>query len=137
MTGSILAAARAGKTPKIKPITPKKWLDNLTLYIQEVGFLGLYGEEFRHYEFQRHHVLGKTAKHNKVAIGLFFVIPVPTHLHDVSSNHPDNVTHFKKRFTQRFGPQREIFKKLCDGMKEWGFDIPPADVIEAIMDTSA
>ena len=94
-------------------------------------------------DFQLHHVLGRSAKHNKVAIGHWFIIPVPVELHDVGSNHPDNVTHFKKRFTERFGDQRGIVQILYSCMDKWNdfehnnYSIPPAEVYNAIMDTNA
>lgn len=88
-------------------------------------------------EIQRHHVLGRSARHNKIDIGHWFIIPVPFALHDVSSGHPDNVTHFKKSFVNRFGNQRDIFKAMVDDMRMEMYELPPVDVLNAIMDTRA
>lgn len=115
----------------------KQWMSDITEFIQENGFYCLYNEHLGHFDFERHHVLGKTAKQDKVPIGHWFIIPVPRFLHDVNSNHTDNVTHFKHRFTNRFGYQRQIFERLCFLMKESGCQIPPQDVCDAIKRTRA
>ncbi|WP_372857661.1 hypothetical protein [Pseudoalteromonas sp.] len=86
---------------------------------------------------QLHHVLGRSAKHNKVAIGHWFIIPVPFELHDVSSNHPLNVTHHKHVFTEKFGKQSEIFDRMVNDMEVCGYETPPFDAWQAIMRTNA
>ena len=86
---------------------------------------------------QLHHVLGRSAKNNKVAIGHWFVIPVPYHLHDVSSGHPENVTHHKKAFVKMFGNQRDIFRDIVNDMRMEMYELPPSDVLNAIRDTNA
>lgn len=122
----------------------KRWMKSIAKFIEEESLGILYGPEFEgRRDFQLHHVLGRSAKHNKVAIGHWFIIPVPVELHDVHSNHPDNVTHFKKNFVKRFGEQRGIFQILVSIIDKWNdfdwndFTIPPAEVYEAIMDTNA
>lgn len=97
----------------------------------------IYGDEFDQSAFQLHHVLGRSAKHNKVAIGHEFILPVPIELHDVDSNHPDNVTHCKKAFTKRFGNQRDLFNELFAVMRAQGYTVPSMDIYNAIMDTRA
>ena len=87
--------------------------------------------------FQLHHVLGRSAKHNKIAIGHWFIIPVPIDLHDVNSNHPLNVTHSKHAFTDRFGKQSELFGWMVHEMEEDGYIVPNTDVYRAIMGTRA
>jgi hypothetical protein len=116
----------------------KKWMETITKWYFNwgwrsgspsydlVGFCTL----------QRHHVMGRKAKHNKVAIGEWFVLPIPFIYHDVSSDHPHNVTHHKHAFTDRFGPQSELFKQMIESMVELEIDLPfGQDVINAIMDT--
>jgi len=115
----------------------KQWRKDITEFIQENGFYDLYGEYFNEYNFDRHHVLGKAARHNKIDIGHWFIIPVPKELHDVHSNNNNNVTHFKHNFTKKYGYQRAIFKNLCDMMLEFGYEIPPKNVCDAIQMTSA
>ena len=88
-------------------------------------------------QVQLHHVLGRSAKHNKVAIGHWFVIPVPFYLHDVSSCHPENVTHCKKSFVRRFGNQRDLFRDMVNDMRMEMYAIPPTDVLNSIEDTRA
>ncbi len=115
----------------------KKWLSDMAAFISQESLGILYPEYEGQYNFELHHVLGRSAKHNKVAIGHWFVIPVPKELHNVMSNHPDNVTHFKKRFVTRFGSQCWIFQCLVGVMGQWGYDVPNGEVYEAIMDTRA
>ena len=115
----------------------KKWMRDISDFIQAMGIDRFYGDEFRGGNFELHHVLGRSAKHNKVAIGHEFIIPVPFELHNVSSDHPDNVTHFKHNFTNRFKMQRDIFNDLYIEMADCGYQIPSADIRSAIMDTNA
>jgi hypothetical protein len=58
-------------------------------------------------------------------------------LHDVSSNHPENVTHRKKDFVKRFGNQRDLFLMMVEDMRDRGYELPPAEVCKAIRMTSA
>lgn len=92
-------------------------------------------------EIQIHHIFGRKAKHNKIEIGEWAIIPLAIRLHDVGSNHPFNVTHWKKRFEIEFGSQKELLKKLFlkvrrgidDGSIKISIDdLPPVDVIIAI-----
>lgn len=119
----------------------KRWLESVCKFIDEAGLGILYGPEFEgRTDYQIRHVKGRTYKHNKVAIGHWFILPVPVELHDVHSNHPDNVTHFKHNFTRRFGLQSELFKEMCELMVvcDESFKLPfRANVEDAIMDTKA
>ena len=121
----------------------KKFMSDIAAFIDEVGLGGLYGVDFEgRKDFHLHHVLGRSAKHNKVEIGHWFIIPVPIELHDVSSNNPLNVTHNKKNFVAKFGDQRGIFQIMYSCMDKWcdfgcNFTLPPKEVYEAIMETNA
>ncbi len=122
----------------------KKWMKDISEFISENGLGFLYGREYEdRYDFQLHHVLGRSAKHNKVPIGHEFIIPVPVELHDVNSNHPLNVTHHKKAFVTEFGKQSGIFQMLYSCMDKWNdfddynFSLPSREVYNAIMSTSA
>ena len=116
----------------------KQWMKDIAEFTNDVGLGCLYGPEFEgRTDFQLHHVLGRSAKHNKIAIGHEFIIPVPFELHDVNSNHPENVTHRKKAFIKRFGSQTSIFQVLYAGVAQWGYDVPSMDIYNAIMDTNA
>ena len=97
----------------------------------------LYGDEYMFCQFQLHHVLGRSAKNNKTPIGHEFILPIPFELHDVSSNHTENVTHCKKAFVRRFGTQRKLYKTMYQDMKEQGYDVPNNSIFSAIMGTSA
>ena len=114
----------------------KQWMKDITEWTYD-NLHTLYGIEYLNSNFQRHHVLGRSAKQDKVAIGHWFVIPVPFELHDVSSNHTDNVTHRKKSFVNRFGNQRDLFLTMVESMRDYGYELPPHDVCEAIRGTSA
>ena len=114
----------------------KQWMKDITEWsICNLGLL--YGNEYDGAIIQRHHVLGRTARHNKIHIGHWFVNPVPFELHDVDSNHPLNVTHHKHCFTDTYGSQRGIFEIMCNSMESQGYEIPPDDAYYAILDTRA
>jgi len=112
-------------------------MTDITEWANNSGLRLLYGDEWEFDLMQRHHVLGRTARHNKVYIGHEFIIPVPFSLHDVSSNHPLNVTYHKHSFTDEFGLQSELFIKMYHSMQEEGYTVPSEDVFNAIMDTNA
>lgn len=81
---------------------------------------------------QIHHCLGATAKHNKVAIGHWYLLPLAHQLHDISSNRPDNITLHKREFEWRHGTEKELFSRLIKTFRDNGNPIPPEEVIEAI-----
>jgi len=113
----------------------KKWMSDIAEWAhQELG--GLY-DGYCGDSFELHHVLGRSAKQNKVAIGHEFIIPVPFELHNVMANHPDNVTHFKKNFVKRFGTQRSLFLWMANSMDEMGYATPDIYILNAISETSA
>ena len=114
----------------------KEWMTAIADFAS-TDLAALYGDEFDQSPFQLHHVLGRSAKHNKVSIGHEFILPVPFDLHDVSSNHSENVTHRKKAFIKRFGNQRDLFNELFAIMRAQGYTVPSIDIYNAIMDTSA
>jgi len=114
----------------------KEWMTAIADWAS-TNIVDLYGPEFDRVEFQLHHVLGRSAKHNKVAIGHEFILPVPFVLHDVSSNHPNNVTHCKKAFIKRFGSQSSLFQIMISVMEYEGYTVPSREIYNAIMDTNA
>ena len=114
----------------------KKWMSIISDWaIDNIG--ELYGDEWSGAQFQLHHVLGRSAKQNKVEIGHWFILPVPIPLHDISSNHLLNVTHHKKSFIRKFGKQSEIFNHMLHGMFDEGLDTPHFYIASAIGDTNA
>jgi hypothetical protein len=117
----------------------KQWMKDISDACQ-YGVIGaIYGEEYDDCtNWQLHHVKGRSFKHNKVSIGHWLILPVPFDLHDVSSNHPLNVTHHKNAFTNEFGMQTELMGELVGLMSAMGFyKIPPENVLEAIEDLNA
>lgn len=110
----------------------KKWMGTISKWYEGCGYTQ---SRLNQYSYQLHHCGGRKLKHNKVAIGGWFILPLPFEMHDVSSNNMFNVTHFKNRFTDKFGLQSELFKEMIDSMVEFGYDLPfGQDVIDAIMD---
>ena len=116
----------------------KQWMKNICEFVDQYSLGSIYGIEYDRSNYELHHVLGRSAKHNKVAIGNWFIIPVPFELHNVMSDHPDNVTHFKHNFTKRFGYQRNIFDEIRNGIQVLrGKPVPSEEIYNAIMDTMA
>ena len=114
----------------------KKWMSDIADWaVCNLGLL--YGDLYDGAIPQLHHVLGRSAKHSKVAIGHWFVLPVPFELHDVSSNHHFNVTHCKNNFTNQFGSQRDLFQKMVISMIYLGYRIPSPEIVYSILDTRA
>lgn len=116
----------------------KKWMSDIADWAQDNLYV-LYGDEYNdsNLPFELHHVVGRSAKHNKVSIGHEFILPVPFELHNVMENHKDNVTNFKKNFVKRFGNQRDLFNDMFAVMKAQGYTVPSYNVYDAIMETSA
>ena len=114
----------------------KKWMSDISEWCEN-NIQILYGNEWLCKPFQLHHVLGRSAKHNKIAIGHWFILPVPFELHDVSSNHIWNVTHHKHAFTDVFGSQCSLFDKMHLSMEDYGYNMPTLKEYLAIMSTNA
>ena len=119
------------KAPNVKQ---KQWMSDIAEYINMIGLGVLYHGYEERIDYQLHHVKGRSAKHNKIEIGHWYIIPVPVELHDVHSNNPFNVTHHKKLFNERYGPEGDIFLDLVEMMAEDKYEIPPPDVLGAIRD---
>ncbi len=116
----------------------RRWLEDITDYINENGLGDLYGCDYEYdTRIQRHHVLGRAAKQNKISIGHWFVIPVPFELHDPNVNHSFHVGKCKKAFVRKFGTQGSLFKRMYQAMKQQGYHVPEGFVYQAIMDTNA
>lgn len=98
------------------------------------GIATLYGSDWAGSPFHIHHVKGRSFKHKKTQIGHDFIIPVPIALHDVHSNHPLNVTHFKKAFTKHFDTQVNLFFEMVEYMQYLGYPVPDDEVLEIIGD---
>jgi len=114
----------------------KQWMSTISDWATEnIG--DLYGDEWSGSQFQLHHVLGRSAKQDKVEIGHWFILPVPIALHDVSSNHLLNVTHHKKSFVRKFGKQSEIFSQMVHSMFDENLLTPHFDIANAIGSTNA
>lgn len=113
----------------------KKWMSDIAEWAND-NLVHLF-PDYRGEGFQLHHVIGRSAKHNKVAIGHEFILPIPFDLHDVNSNHELNVTHHKHSFTNAFGTQRSLFEKMCISMECYGYKTLELKTYLAIMGTRA
>lgn len=105
----------------------KKFLEDVVEWAQAHGPVA----EGKGY-LQIHHVVGRSYKQNKVLIGYYFILPLPSALHDVGSNHKLNVTHHRKEFVEEFGNERDLFLGMVKKMKQAGKAIPPEEVLNAI-----
>ncbi len=112
----------------------KQWMSDIAEWAEN-NIQILYGNEWSNKPIQLHHVLGRSAKHNKVAIGHWFILPVPFELHDISSNHELNVTHRKNSFTKEFGKQFQLFEEMCLSMEDYGYNMPDIKTYSAIIGT--
>jgi len=54
----------------------KKWMQTISEWYQDIGFSNPRLNN-TWYDFQLHHVGGRTLKHWKVPIGHWFIIPIP------------------------------------------------------------
>ena len=110
----------------------KKWIKRVAQYSEDHG-------EFpnqRFAPFQIHHSVGRKGKHNKFEIGEWFILPIEFQYHDVSSNNPFNITHWRKRYCIEFGNERDQFAAMCAVIKGEDGELPFSDdVYQAIMDT--
>lgn len=111
----------------------KAWLKAVADFHNEHGVGYLFGDMWNDAPFQIHHVCGRSYKQNKVKIGHWFILPVPQQLHDVHSAHPLNVTHYRKRFSEAFGNQRYLWRKMVEKMADNGIAEPESNISGAIM----
>jgi hypothetical protein len=82
---------------------------------------------------QVHHVEGACAKHGKVWIGQWYVLPLHWQFHDPGSNHKYHVGHSRKAFEDKYGHQAELFVRMCQALNQAGFQIPPPLVTHSIV----
>ena len=58
--------------------------------------------------FQLHHLWGSCAKHNKLWIGQYAVLLLPTELHDPGFDHPNNITKHPQEFVKAYGEPQHL-----------------------------
>ena len=61
--------------------------------------------------FELHHVLGRSAKHNKTAIGHWFIIPVPYTYHNIKEKNDRRETQIYSPTKQRNGREDQALSK--------------------------
>lgn len=113
---------------RIRPnAAEKRWLQTVSEYGPVVPGAG---------PTQIHHIFGRTYRQNKVEIGHWAILPLPWQFHDVASNDPCNVTHYRHKFVGKFGTQRDLFDQMLKNMEFRGIiHGVPGDVIDAIKTT--
>ena len=101
-------------------------------------YLGVLFNGYDGSPFQIHHCVGRSYRHSKVHIGHYFILPVPIELHDVTSNHPLNVTHHRKAFCAKYGNERDLWRKMYIKMAELEMckEARLLEVYHSIMDTN-
>ena len=101
---------------------------------EEVRALGCIVSMEKGPHIQIHHVLGATAKHNKVEIGHWFILPLTGWYH--LDNPTLNVTNNKKMLEAQFGSQVNLWLQLLKNY-EFHYERPapvPPEVVESIRD---
>jgi hypothetical protein len=90
---------------------------------------------------QLHHVVGSSARYDKIWIGQWWVLILRADLHDSKLEASYNVTDYKTEFEDRFGNQKSVFMRqfqrligaIALGDIKFDYkDLPPNSVIEAI-----
>lgn len=113
----------------------KKWMKDVAEWAEEKGGLYKMALPYGDGTFQIHHVAGRSAKQSKVAIGHWYILPLPSMLHDVASDHPQNVTHHKASFEEWYGEQCWLWHSMVNMMRDEGYEIPfSEDVIKAVLE---
>lgn len=110
----------------------KRWLKDIADFVRKNGHVIEYAGLP---DVQLHHTCGRSYIHNKIAIGHWFVLPIPFNLHDVSKEDaPLHVGSYPKSFTEHYGKERDIFARMVENMRP-DYDVPPDDVLKSISDT--
>ena len=117
---------------KLTPQENKDWLASVALWAESNGCFPY----LHKVQFQIHHVLGRTKKHNKCSIGLQYVLPIQVNLHDVMSAHYLNVTHFPAKFEDEFGTCKSMFKYMVDNMRENNYYVPFTEELDEVIMTT-
>ena len=108
----------------------KDWLARVTRYGEEHGEFPT--QDFM--AFDRHHVKGREFKHNKVAVGRWYVLPISKHYHEINNN-VFNVSSYPKTYEAEFGKQRDQFIAMCAVIRSEDGYLPFIDeVLHAIGD---
>lgn len=112
----------------------QEWMERITQFAQEHY---CFPNRVIDYDFQRHHVVGRTYVQNKVPIGHWFILPIAFDYHDPHGKSVFNVTHFRKRYTIEFGSQVSQFIEMCEIIKAEDGSLPFSDLeLNAIKSTN-
>jgi len=114
----------------------KRFIANVSEWASNGGMFLLYGIEWCK-PFHIHHVAGRSAKHNKIAIGHDFILPVPIELHEPNLNHEYHVSKCKHAFTNKFGKQAFLYNEMIKDMDRQGYELPNEEILNSIARTSA
>lgn len=101
--------------------------------VREFGCVLMGNDQGEYGAIQIHHVVGLTAKQDKVLIGPWYILSLHWRLHDPRSSFTTNITNRRKDFLAEYGSEKELFLKMLSDMQEQGIAIPfGADVLAAI-----
>ena len=88
-----------------------------------------------------HHVLGRSARFQKMPIGQWVVLPLWIPLHDINSDHEFHVQKHPKEFIREYGEQMQLFLDMAHGLisdvysshiKTPKSNLPSFEIMEAI-----
>lgn len=124
---------------KNKTAAEKRFQQAVSLFAMDSNFLQeIYGQ-LDSYDFHLDHFLGAQAK-RKVGlvskkVGEYAVHPVPIILHDVHSNHPNNITNHKNKFIKAYGTPQSIWFTMIQVMYKEGYldEVFKSDFIDSIL----
>lgn len=77
-----------------------------------------------------HHVAGRSAKHNKVDIGHWWILYLPKTLHDLAGTPAFDQQIFGFTFGGRWDAEKLLFRRVASDLRE----LIPDEVYQAIMD---
>lgn len=108
----------------------KKFFEDVVEWAQAYGTV-VEGEGY----LMIHHSAGRSYKQNKVLIGYYFILPLPSSLHETHGNHELNITYHRKAFVAEFGNERDLFLGMVNDMQRIRKSVPQQEVLDAIAAT--
>jgi len=125
---------------KPRTTAEKLWHDNIVMFAKESAWLGeMYSGIVKDpYNFQLDHVIGAQAKRKvngvSVKVGEWAVMPIPTEIHDITSNHRLSRTLKPAAYRAEFGNEKQVWYSFYKAMERQGYETPLSDeVIEGIL----
>lgn len=95
----------------------KRWMDEVAKVGPIVNGSG---------RLELHHVVGVTAKHNKVAIGHYWLLPLPSELHALTGTPEFDERVFGFVLGGRFDAEKLLFQNLLKKIPRWADHLEPS-----------